>query len=221
MTGLEIGGLVTIVTVGAAIFGLQVWKCSQNSQAEESKDALSFDLDECSVDGSKITIKGLHIKANEADKARIKESRTEGDIGNKDVSLAALNTIGHQGGVLSLMPSSSAAAPGLEGGVATPRASTVDASVNNAQGVGSAPHILSNNGPQGTHIVQTKADMVDALANALIQFVSQYVSSNLDVSSAHQGQGGLDVPLLSHNAAGISLAGENHAGDLETGCNNG
>jgi hypothetical protein len=178
MTGLEIGAIATMVTVGAAIFGLQAWKCSRNSQVEESKDNFVLDLEECTIEGGKVTIKGLHVQANELDKAKSKDNQVDGSIGDKDVSLAALRTIGG-------------------GGVASISANAVGA-VNMATSfMPSSPQhshesLLPASGPQGTHIVASNNALLEDFANVLLGFMTKYTSEHLSALQAN----GATTPLL-------------------------
>lgn len=201
MTGLEIGGIVAVATVGAAIFGLQAWKCSQNTQAEESVDDLVLDIEEMTVDGNKVTIKGLHVKANEVDKAKHKANNTQGDIGSEQVSLAAIGTLGQHGvGALgSILPAANA-----------PQTITdTSANIPAPQSPVGSPlgSMLPPSGAQGTHITQPKADVVDNLVNALIGFVAGAISNQLTEHQNHE----VTTPLL-----GGGHQGGNDV-DIETG----
>ena len=194
MTGAEIAVFSSFGTALAAMLGLQVWKCSRNSQVEESKDNLVLDLNEFSVEGNKITIKGLHVQANEFDKAKSKDNQVDGSIGNKDVSLAALSAIGGRGVVAPL-------------GVSTVGAVNMATSFTPSSPQHDHESLLPASGPQSTHIVASKVEVVNNLVNALIGFIGTYTSEHLSAVQAN----GATVPLL-----GGENQGDNSV-DIETG----
>jgi hypothetical protein len=182
MTGAEIAAFSSFGTALAAMLGLQVWKCSRNSQVEESKDNLVLDVELFTVEGNKFTIKGLHVQANEVDKARSKNDQVDGSIGDKGVSMATLRTIGG-GGVVAAIGSNTSGDIEMAASSMQPTSPTSQHS-----------HIslLPESGPRGTQIVASKAEMVDDLVNTLLQFVTAYTSDHLSDIQAS----GSTVPLL-------------------------
>lgn len=182
MTGFEIAvtAIGSVITAALATIGLQKWACSKNTQDETSSDSLNFNVNELTVtDGNKaVTIKNLTFTINESDKSNLNRSRTDGQIGDKDVSIAALS------GKHSITTQD------------LTKTENLTTSTNNAA------HNLESNlpssGPSNTHEVQNTGQILKNFANAILEFSTNYTKAQIhDATTDPTSQNNqITTPLL-------------------------